>query len=79
MTVFVSAEGIPLSMMTVASFGELGYHVDPDAAEPYDLPDLMAMAVGGELVAQTAPIDEGIVLPSIPIVLPDSSLRTAAS
>ena len=79
MTGFVSAAGNPLSRMTVASFGDLGYQVDPDEAEPYDLPDLMALAVGGELVAHTAPIDEGIVLPSIPIVLPDSSLRTAAS
>ena len=79
MTGFVSAAGNPLSRMTVASSGDLGYQVDPDAAEPYDLPDLMALAVGGELVAHTAPIDEGIVLPSIPIVLPDSSLRTAAS
>ncbi len=78
MTGFVGAAGNPLSRMTVASFGDLGYQVDPDAAEPYDLPDLLALAVGGELVAHSAPIDVGIMLPSIPIVLPGSSVRTSA-
>ncbi len=78
MTGFVGAAGNPVSRMTVASFGDLGYQVDPDAAEPYDLPDLLALAVGGELVAHSAPIDVGIMLPSIPIVLPGSSVRTSA-
>jgi len=79
MTGFVGPAGNPMSRMTVASFGDLGYQVDLDAAEPYELPDLMALAVVGELVAHTAPIDVGVMLPSIPVVLPDSSLRTGSS
>jgi leishmanolysin len=79
MTGFVGAAGNPLSRMTVASFGDLGYEVDPDAAEPYDLPDLLALAVGGELVAHSAPIDVGIMLPSIPIVLPGSSVQAPSA
>ena len=77
MTGFVGAAGNPLSRMTVASYGDLGYQVDVDAAEAYGLPDLMALAVSGGLVPHTAPIDDGIVLPSIPVVLPGGSLQPA--
>lgn len=38
MTGFVGESGNPLSRMSVASFGDLGYQVDPDAAEAYALP-----------------------------------------
>jgi hypothetical protein len=62
--------------MTAASLGDLGYQVDRDAADAYELPDLLARAVRGELVAHTAPVGAGIVLPSVPIVLPDDSLQT---
>ena len=78
MTGFVGRGGNPLSRMTAASLGDLGYQVDRDAADAYELPDLLARAVRGELVAHTAPVGAGIVLPSIPIVLPDDSLRTGS-
>lgn len=74
MTGFIGQAGNPLSRTTVAGFGDLGYQVDLEAADPYELPNLMALAVAGQLVAHTAPIDAGIMLTSIPIVLPQSSL-----
>jgi hypothetical protein len=58
----------------VASLGDLGYQVDVDAAEPYQLPDLLSLAESGELVAHTAPIGRGVMLGMIPIVLPDDAL-----
>jgi leishmanolysin len=79
MTGFVGQTGNPLSRMTVAGFGDLGYQVDRDAAEEFDLPNLLALAVGGELVAHTAPIDGGVMLTSIPVVVPDTAMRTGAS
>jgi Leishmanolysin len=74
MTGFVSTPGNPLSRMTVASLADLGYQVDLDAADSYELPDLFALAEAGELVSHVAPIDDGIMLPIIPLVLPKESL-----
>jgi hypothetical protein len=79
MTGFVGTAGNPLSRMTAASFGDLGYQVDRAAAEVFELPDLFALAVDGELVAHTAPINEGMVLRVIPIVLPASSLQPGSA
>lgn len=69
MSGFISGAGNPLSRLTAASLGDLGYQVDLAAAEPYVLPDLMELAEAGSLVAHAAPIDEGVVLPVIPITL----------
>jgi hypothetical protein len=74
MSGFIAAPGNPLSRLTVASLADLGYEVDLAASEPYALPDLMALAEAGALVAHVAPIDLGMVLPIIPQVLPDDSL-----
>ena len=79
MTGFVGQAGNPLSRMTAASFGDLGYQVDLDAAEAFELPDLFALAVEGALVAHTAPTDVGMVLPVIPIVLPAGSLQSGSA
>jgi hypothetical protein len=38
MTGFVGAAGNPLSALTAAAMGDLGYQVDLAAAEPYTLP-----------------------------------------
>jgi len=75
MTGFVGSAGNPLSRMTVASLQDLGYVVDLSAAEPYALPNLLEAAERGLVVGHAAPIDHGMVLPSLPIVLPDDSLR----
>lgn len=73
MTGFVGAAKNPLSRMTVASLQDLGYVVDFNAAEPYTLPNLFALAEGGLLAAPPKPL--GIVLPNIPTVLPDDSIQ----
>ena len=75
MSGFIAAPGNPLSRMTVASLADLGYEVDLDAAEPYVLPNLMDLAEAGALVVHEAPIDHGVVLPNIPMVLPTDSLQ----
>ena len=72
---FISASGNPMSRVTIASLGDLGYAVDLDAAEPYELPNLMDRAEEGLLVRPAAPIEAGIVLPNIPLTLPADSLR----
>jgi hypothetical protein len=75
MSGFIAAPGNPLSRMTAASLGDLGYKVDVDAGEPYVLPNLIALAEAGALVERTAPIDAGTVLPVIPQTLPSDSLK----
>lgn len=74
MSGFISAEGNPLSRVTVASLQDLGYVVDLSAAEPYSLPNLRALAERGVLTAHVAPLGDGIMLPHIPIVLPGSAM-----
>jgi hypothetical protein len=75
MSGWVGESGNPLSRVTVASLQDLGYVVDLDAAEAYELPNLFLMAEAGELVSHVAPIDRGTMLPNVPVVLPPSSLR----
>lgn len=75
MSGFISAPNNPISRLTVASLQDLGYDVDLNAAEPYTLPDLPSLAEKGLLTVHEAPIDTGVVLPSIPIVLPEDSLQ----
>jgi hypothetical protein len=75
MSGFIAEAGNPLSRMTAASLGDLGYQVDIDAAEPYALPNLLELAEAGALVAHAAPVDNGMVLPTIPITVPADSLR----
>lgn len=74
MSGFIAAPGNPVSRLTVASLKDLGYAVDFDAAEPYNLPNLRALAERGLLTPHVAPVNAGIMLPNIPIVLPKSSL-----
>ncbi len=70
MSPFISGRDNPLSRMTAASLGDLGYQVDLDGAEPYGLPDLLQVAMDGMLVPHAAPIDDGIMLPVVPTRLP---------
>lgn len=71
MTGFVGEANNPLSRLTVASLADCGYVVDMDAAEPYSLPNLVALAESGLLTSHVAPIDTGIMLPNIPLVMPE--------
>jgi len=77
MTGFVGRAGNPLSRLTVASLKDLGYVVDLDAADAYRLPNHFQLAESGALRTRTAPIDVGVVIPTIPEVLPADSLQVA--
>ncbi len=74
MSGFIDAAGNPISRVTVASLADLGYQVDIDSAEPYALPNLLSLAEAGKLISHRAPIDRGMVLPTIPHVLGDDAL-----
>ncbi|MGW7334058.1 leishmanolysin-related zinc metalloendopeptidase [Streptomyces sp. NPDC054840] len=63
----IADAGNPLSRLTAASLGDIGYQVDLDAAEPYELPDLMAIAAGGGEVSE---VSRGVVLPTVPSMIP---------
>lgn len=75
MSGFIAASGNPLSRLTVASLQDIGYTVDLDAAESYKLPNLMDLAERGLLAAHSTPINLGMMLPNIPMVLPDDSMK----
>ncbi|OLZ48494.1 peptidase [Streptomyces amritsarensis] len=62
----IAAAGNPLSRLTAASLGDIGYEVDLDGAEPYELPDLMAIAAAGE----EPEVRRGVVLPTVPSSIP---------
>ncbi|WP_217238219.1 leishmanolysin-related zinc metalloendopeptidase [Streptomyces sp. AC555_RSS877] len=70
MSPFISGSNNPLSRMTAAGLGDLGYQVDLDGAEPYTLPDLLRIARSGGLVPHTAPVGDGMMLPAVPTQLP---------
>ena len=73
MTGFVDVGGNPMSRMTVASLQDLGYEVNLANAEPYTLPNHLAIAEAG-LMAAHAAMEKGGGLPRIPVTLPDESL-----
>lgn len=75
MSGFIAGAGNPISRVTTGSLQDIGYIVNLDASEPYTLPDLLKLAESGELVPHIAPINDGFVLPSIPIILPEESLQ----
>lgn len=72
MTGFVNASPNPMSRVTVASLKDLGYVVDLTKSEPFTLPSLLQLAEAGLLVA--APDHDGMVVPTVPMILPDSSI-----
>jgi hypothetical protein len=71
MTGFVNPTNNPLSKMTIASLEDMGYQVDLAAAEPYSLPGPSAVAGAGAIELAG---EKTVVLPRIPIVLPDDHL-----
>jgi hypothetical protein len=75
MTGFISDGRNPISRLTVASLQDVGYTVDLTKAEAYALPNLMMLAEAGTLTPLSRRIEEGIMLPSIPVVLPAGSLQ----
>jgi|tagenome__1003787_1003787.scaffolds.fasta_scaffold20936914_3 hypothetical protein len=73
MTGFVGAAGNPMSRLTIASLQDVGYTVDMNAAEPYQLPSHLALAEAGGM--PMGALEMGTMLPHIPIVLPEGSLQ----
>ncbi len=74
MSGFIAAPNNPISKLTVASLKDLGYVVDMSAAEPYSLPNLMALAESGASLVRSE-TELGQMLPILsPKVLPDESL-----
>jgi len=72
MTGFVASPPNPMSRLTVASLKDLGYKVDLAKAEVYMLPNLLQLAESASL---GAPHDHGgLVIPTVPMELPDDSL-----
>jgi Leishmanolysin len=70
MTGFVGAAGNPMSRLTVASLQDLGYQVDLAAADAYTMPDLLSLAQAGLLVTHAAPVNHGLMLPTVPLPVP---------
>jgi hypothetical protein len=75
MTGFIDSPPNPCSRLTVASLLDCGYQVDLNAADAFALPDLLVLAEAGLLVERTAPIDGGMMLPTIPVQLSPDSLQ----
>ncbi len=74
MSGFIAEPDNPLSRLTVASLQDMGYVVNLDAAEPYTLPNLRAMAEAG-LVAVRGEAAHHHALPIFaPRVLADDSM-----
>ncbi|QFT78772.1 leishmanolysin-related zinc metalloendopeptidase [Erythrobacter sp. THAF29] len=73
MSGFISAAPNPLSRLTAASLQDLGYTVDLGAAEPYELPSLMA-SVQSAIDARRSGVDMHRMMPILPTMLPDSSM-----
>jgi hypothetical protein len=79
MSGFIAAPNNPISKMTVASLKDMGYVVNMNAAEPYSLPNLQALAEAGLMVAH-GEHEHSHALPILaPKVLPDSSLDMSAN
>jgi hypothetical protein len=74
MSGFIAAPGNPLSKVTVASLADLGYVVNMAAAEPYQLPNLQALAEEGLLMAGNGFRQHALPILA-PKVLPESSLN----
>ena len=78
MTGFLDVGSNPLSRLTIASLDDLGYDVDYLAADPFNLPtqlELALMGIGAESHRQTCRMCGGGVKPITPVVLPESSLQ----
>lgn len=75
MTGTIRSAGNPISRMTAGSLRDLGYEVNIDAAEPYELPNLLLVAERGLLISDEDPASVGMMLPTVPLVLPEGSMQ----
>lgn len=76
MSGFIESKGNPLSRVTVGSLKDMGYEVDMSKAEPFGLPNLLAIAEAGLLTSRVADMHtHAHTIPVIPMTLPKSSLK----
>lgn len=61
--------------MTMASLGNLGYRVNLNAVEPFELLDPLAMAERALLMTEATIANIDIMLPTVPTVLAESSMQ----
>jgi hypothetical protein len=75
MTGYISAAGVdmPLSIMTIQSVADLGYAVEPAAADPYTLPS--ASPAPGALFDDAIHLHDDVVLEPLLHLLPDGTVR----
>lgn len=77
MTGFVAhSGGNPLSRVTGGMFGDIGYDVDLNACDPYQLPSHLLLAEMGLLAGRDYEA-LGVVLPTIPLVASEESMDTS--
>jgi hypothetical protein len=74
MSGFVTGRANPISRVTVASLRDLGYVVDLDAADAFVLPAPLAAPHVADAPPRIPPLDVGVMLPHVALVLPDDAL-----
>jgi hypothetical protein len=80
MTGFVSQSGSnPLSRVTGGMFGDIGYDVDLNVCDPYQLPSHLELAEMGALGLTERDYEaRGVVLPTIPLVASEESMNLSS-
>jgi subtilisin-like proprotein convertase family protein len=73
LTGFLSGAVRPLSRMSIASFEDMGYRVNYQAADPYELPSMLRIAELG-LLGDRQDVDTCIIERIEPIVVPPSAI-----
>ena len=74
LTGFLNTGVNPISRMSIASFEDLGYQVHYAAADPYDLPTSLLLAIMGVGMEEHDHGDRGIILVPEQTVLPEDAL-----
>jgi hypothetical protein len=74
LTGFLNAGVNPISRMSIASFQDLGYQVNPAVADPYELPSALLLAMMGVGLEEHDHGDHGIILVPEQTVLPEDAL-----
>jgi hypothetical protein len=74
LTGFLNTGVNPISRMSIASFEDLGYQVNYAAADPYDLPTALLLAIMGVGMEEHDHGDRGIIIIPEQTILPESAL-----
>ncbi len=74
MTGFLNGGLNPISRMTIGSLEDLGYEVDYDTADPYELPSALTLAMMGVGAEEADHGDHGVMLMPPQTILPEDAL-----